>query len=932
MFSGAITVQAQSHYEPYFFGRLAGNAPGSDDGIGGAARFFGPESVAVDQAGNVYVSDYVNSTIRKITPAGVVSTLAGLAGSLGHVDGTGGAARFSYPIGIAVDLAGNVYVGDGKFVRKITPAGVVTTIAGSASGGSADGIGSAAGFENIWGIAQDNSGNIYLADFYNHNIRKITPDRVVTTLAGLAGHAGTEDGTGSAARFAFPGGVAVDSQNNVYVGDHSHTIRKITSDGVVTTLAGLKGSAGSDDGIGNAARFFYPVGIAVDSADNLYVADSYNATIRKITPAGLVTTVAGSAGNTGSDDGLGSAARFVLPQGVAIDKDDNLYVADTFANTVRKITPDRIVSTMAGLPADENGGSADGIGGDARFAVPAGVAGDSAGNIYVADSGNQTIRKVTPTGVVSTLAGLARSVGNADGTGDAARFNYPEGVAVDSHDNIYVADTNNSMIRKVTPAGFVTTLAGSPGSGNTDGTGSAARFSYPRGLAVDTADNIFVADTLNDTIRKVTPDGVVTTVAGLGMNGVWFDRPSGVAVDGSGNVYVADTSHSMIRKIAPSGVVSTLAGSLGGYGSADGSGSGAHFTGPEGVAVDNAENVYVTDTGNHTIRKITPAGIVTTIAGSPGSVGNASGTGSAARFDQPKGVAVDSAGNIYVADYYNHTIRIGYRVAPAPQLANVSTRLAVGTGDSVLIGGFIITGTQATKIVIRAIGPSLTQAGVSGALLDPTLELYDNGGTLIARNDDWDYTQVGGIIEYTNYYDIRNSGFAPSNEKESAILAILSPGAYTAVVRGKNNATGIALVETYDLDWGVDSKLANISTRGFVQTGDSVIIGGTIIRGSAPASVVIRAIGPSLTNAGVPNALQDPTLELHDSNGALISFNDNWRDSQQAADITAKGLAPTSDLESAIFATLPPGAYTAIVRGKGNMTGVALVEAYELGN
>src|SRR5207245_1130651 len=267
--------------------------------------------VAVDGAGNIYVADSGNYTIRKVTSCGIVSTLAGLAGSIGSADGTGSDARFDFPVGVAVDSAGNVYVGDSgnHTIRKITPSGVVSTLAGVAgSSGSVDGASSAARFYQPAGTAVDTTGNVYVADSGNYTIRKITPSGVVSTLAGVAGSSGSADGTGSAARFYNPRGVAVDSAGNVYVADtQNYTIRKITPAAVVSTLAGLAGSSGSVDGTGSAARFYNPIGVAVDSAGNVYVADALNHTIRKITPAGVVSTMAGLARNIGSVDGMGSA-------------------------------------------------------------------------------------------------------------------------------------------------------------------------------------------------------------------------------------------------------------------------------------------------------------------------------------------------------------------------------------------------------------------------------------------------------------------------------------------------------------------------------------------------------------------------------------------------------------------------------------------------
>jgi len=324
------------------------------------------------------------------------------------------------------------------------------------------------------------------------------------TLAGTAGSSGSTDGTGSAARFDFPASVSVDSAGNVYVADtFNHTIRKITSAGVVTTLAGTAGSSGSTDGTGSAARFDFPTSVSVDTAGNVFVADSLNNTIRKVTNAGVVTTLAGLAGFPGSTDATGSAARFSSPHGVAVDTAGNVFVADRNNHTIRKVTSAGVVTTLAGTAGSS--GSTDATGSAARFDNPIGVTVDTAGNVFVADTYNSTIRKVTSGGVVTTLAGTAGVNGSNDGTGSAARFNLPHGVAVDALGNVFVADNANHTIRKITSAGVVTTLAGLAGSsGSTDGTGSASRFNSPLSTAVDTAGNVFVADTANHTIRSST--------------------------------------------------------------------------------------------------------------------------------------------------------------------------------------------------------------------------------------------------------------------------------------------------------------------------------------------------------------------------------------------------------------------------------------------
>ena len=268
-------------------------------------------------------------------------------------------------------------------------------------------------------------------------------------------------------------------------------------------------------------------------------------------------------------------------------------------------------------------------------------------------------------------------------------------------------------------------------------------------------------------------------------------------------------------------------------------------------------------------------------------------------------------------------LTVTYTLPGATQLLNISTRLRVETGDDALIGGFIITGNAAKRVILRALGPSLAQFGLSDLLANPVLELRAANGSVLMSNHNWKETQQT---------EIQNSGVAPSNDLESAIVTMLTPGNYTAVVRGDQNATGIGVVEVYDLDQAVDSLLANISSRGLVKTGNNVMIGGFIVGGGTNSSkVALRAIGPSLSQQGVANPLADPTLELRDGNGALLTGNDNWKDNAaQAAELTAIGIQPQNDLESALIATLPSGPSTGIVAGKSGVTGVALVEVYHL--
>lgn len=265
----------------------------------------------------------------------------------------------------------------------------------------------------------------------------------------------------------------------------------------------------------------------------------------------------------------------------------------------------------------------------------------------------------------------------------------------------------------------------------------------------------------------------------------------------------------------------------------------------------------------------------------------------------------------------------------ASSLLNVSTRLQVGMADHVAISGFIVGGTGTKKVLLRAIGPSLGAAGLTGLLADPYLELHDQTGAIIAMNDNWGTTQLGGIITADQVAAIRASGIPPNDSAEAALIADLNPGAYTAVVRGSDNGTGLGLAEIYDLSQAAPAAISNLSTRGVVQTGADVMIGGFIVGGSETSTIVVRALGPSLAAAGATGVLLDPTLDLRDSNGALVASNDNWADTQQV-DLEGSGLAPTDTREAAIQQALAPGGYTATVAGKGGGLGVGLIEVYRL--
>jgi len=573
-------------------GALGG--PGNIDGQGPAARFYYPQDVALDTAGNLYVADDYNKTVRRISASGAVTTIAGTPGQTGTADGTGAAAEFNNPVSLAVDKTGIIYLVDAgaNTIRRITQSGVVTTLAGSPyTNGTTDGTGAAVRFSSPGGIRLTPSGTLYLAD--NNRIRNITPAGLVSTIY-----------TG-----AMLGRLAIDAGGNLFATDTSLkaavTINLAT--GAETVLAnGFQAPGGLDIG---------PAGTG--AAGTLYVTDAFACTVSAIAPGGAVSTLAGTSGQCSAGDGTGASARFYLPAGMSIDGSGTLFLADPGNESIRKITAAGVVTTVAGVAPQL--GHVNATGAAARFNGPSGLTADASGTLYVGDAGNASIREVSPTGVVTDVFPTLTSL------------SLGETLTRDSAGNFYVAVPN--AILKANPSGAVTTLAGGLGAppGSADGTGAAAQFHWPTGIAVDGSGNLYVTDMLNYTIRKVTPAGVVTTLAGqAGQGGLVdgsgsvakFTLPGVVIIDSSGTLYVTDGN--AIRTISRQAVVATLAGSAT-AGDADGIGTAARFSSPFGLAFGAEGSLYVSDTSNHTIRKITSPGVVTTIAGAPGKAGVAPG-------------------------------------------------------------------------------------------------------------------------------------------------------------------------------------------------------------------------------------------------------------------------------------------------------------------
>jgi len=681
------------NYKDTAVSHLAGSVGGfgSSDGVGSTASFRNPYGITSDpnNMNVLYVADWGNNTIRKIEiNTGTVTTIAGSAGKTGSIDGIGSAARFNKPKGITTD-GNNLYVVDqGNYtIRKIViSTGVVSTFAGyPGSSASVNGIGTNARFRSPVDVTTDNN-NLYVTDQNDYTIRKIViSTRDVSTLAGLSGTSGTADGT-SLGRFSDLRGIVTDG-TSLYVSDGTRIRKVIIATGEIISLAGDASSGGFADGTGSAARFYWPYGITSDG-NNLYVTDVKYHTIRQIVIAtAVVTTIAGTTTLTpGYLDGFGTAASFGTPYSITINSTNtNLFVTEYSNNSIRTISlGTKRVSTLAGSVLTT--GSADNTGTEAQFNLPSGIT-ISGENMYVSDLNNKKIRKIViSTGVVSTFAGTGTQsvVDDTDGNISTITSNIhsPRGITSDAA-NIYFCD--QSCIRKIVIAtGDVITIAGSVSGSADDADGypnpnaippiSEATFKNPFGITTDGI-NLYVADTGNHTIRKIViSTGVVTTIAGIaGTHGssdgvaisATFYAPRDITTDGT-YLYVTDQVNHTIRKIVIStGTVTTIAGLAGSTGSADdlngypsgGTDSEARFYYPSNINSDGV-NLYLSDGSNHTIRKIViSTGIVTTIAGNPGIMGNEDGAGSAALFTSPNGIAYYN-NKLYVSDGGNNAIRV----------------------------------------------------------------------------------------------------------------------------------------------------------------------------------------------------------------------------------------------------------------------------------
>jgi sugar lactone lactonase YvrE len=514
---------------------LAGSE-GSADGTGTQARFSYPAGIAVDNTGTLYVADTGNVTIRRITPGGAVSTIAGAVGwaNRGWVDGPAAQARFNTPHKLALDSAGNLFIAEADKVRRLSPAGVVSTVAV---------------MNRTGGVAVAADGSVYASEILLNTIQKISPAGVVTTVAGLSGFTGsTADGAALDARFSAPSGLALDSTGHLYITELNNTVRKLDTQGRVSTLAGAPALPGLINGLWTAARFNGPEHVVVDAAGTAYVSDYSNNAIRRITREGVVSTL----------------APMNFPAGLLLDAQGNLRVVEGWGTDLRTVTP----AGTTGNVLASGGIKGSTLSGSNKLVSRGSVATNGSGTFYISDPFYHVVRRIDPTGTASVFAGTVDSTrtayapgtNSADGMGTAARLNNPSGLAVDRSGNLYVADAGNNTIRRITPEGLVSTWAGAAGpAGDADGPRETARFSRPTGLVFDAAGNLYVSDRDNSLVRKISPTGLVTTVAGVrGQHGVragglpaTLNAPAGIAIGPQGELWVTDTTEHLVLRITP---------------------------------------------------------------------------------------------------------------------------------------------------------------------------------------------------------------------------------------------------------------------------------------------------------------------------------------------------------------------------------------------
>ena len=867
-----------------------------------AAHLVGPNNMAVDAQGNVYIAASGLSMVLKVAAnTGVISVFAG--NGLSSAGGDGGlatGASLGSPTGLAFDSSGNLYIVDwaSSNVRKVDTNGIITTVAGDGGQGGFSGDGGPATkalLTNPTGIAVDKSGNLYIADRGNQRIRMVTASSgTISTIAGSSTIGLSGDGGPAAkATFTLPTGIAIDATGNLYIADENNrAIRRISTSGIITTVAGT-GQFGysGDNGQATKAKLAGPQGVAVDASGNLYIADSGNERIRYVNISGIITTIAGTgAAGFSGDSSAATAATFSNPVGVALDASGNVYVADLDNNRIRRFVVGGAVTTFAGTTTSAGDG---GPSTQARV-EPWAVAVDSSGNLYIADRSEQRVRKVAPSGTISTVAGTGQTgFGGDNGPGALALLSTPNDVAVDASGNVYIADAGNNRIRRVDAStGTITTFAGTggccyagTGTGGDGGLATAATLFYPGSVAVDGSGNVYFTNMVQtntspapQAIRRVTTDGKIHTWAGggtsLGFSGdggpplnAQFGSSLEIRTGPDGSLYIADQTNNRVRKVDPAGAtINTVAGN--GQSSTSGDGGQATSAGvpaPWSVVVDAAGDFYIGL--NATVRKVTASGTIGPYAGNgQWSFSGDGGSATAASLAGASGLALDSGSNLYIVDSANRRVRqVQPGVSPAIALSpSYVTFSLAATGSTATTQTFVLSNSGqgtlnwASSVTTTAGGGWLSISPSTGSILagqpGTTVTLTANPSGLTA-GDYYGQIQITSpsaaspLQMVTVRLTVQTAGEDPPQAAAGGVLNAASFSLSTPVAPG-------AIVSIFGTNFTDSTSV--LAAQGFPLPtelgGTSVTIGGEAVPLLALNATQINAVLPFdlAVNTSVP--------------------------------------------------------------------------------
>jgi uncharacterized protein (TIGR03437 family) len=811
--AGAVNAQPAFQIQT-----VAGSSQIGDSGPATAAQLGNIQGIAVDRLGNLYLSDTDNHRVRKVSSSGVITTIVGtgIAGFSGD-GGPAASAQLNLPYGLAADLSGNLYIADlgNNRVRRIAPDGSISTVAGGgAAASAADGSpATSVALLTPRNVATDGAGDVYVSEFTGHRVRKVTPDGAIWTAAGtgVSGYWG-DGGLASNAQLSFPAGLAVDRNGNLYIADSGNQrIRRILPGNVMSTVLGGAPST----------QLYTPIALAVDNNTTIYVSDSTNI-VYSYSISGRWSRFAGTgvSGYAG-DGGPALAAEFTAVHDLSVALTGVLYIADSIR--ARSVDLSLTIHTVAGdgyLHAVGDGGPAT----SAVLYQPSAVALDYSGDLFVADSGTQRIRQVTASGIIVTLAGsgVAGYAGD-QGPASAAQLNAPAGVAMDGSGNVAIADTVNQRVRKVAQGVISTELGtGTAGAGPNNTAPLATPVRSPSGLCYDLGGNQYVVDTLNNRVLRAPPGALVETAAGNGAAGSLGDggpaptaqlnQPAACATDAAGNLYIADTANHRIRKVTPAGSITTVAGTGSpGAGGDEGPAAAAAITSPRGVAVDGSGDIFIADTGNQRIRMVTGDGVIHTVAGQ-GTIGFSGDGGAAlaAQLASPAGLCTDGSGDLYIADSGNNRIR---RLSPVAAQAVVTAIPPPPTPLVVQNAATQVAGAVAPGELVILTGAGMgPQAGVAGLLnasglvaniVEGTQVLFDNVPAPVFYTQ---YSQVTVQVPYT----------VAGNAATQLVVQYLGVTAGSASIPVADSVPGL-FPQVWNQDGSANSA-ANPAPRGSIVT------------------------------------------------------------------------------------------------------------------